>query len=169
MKIYRYDQASLTGYVMVPVPDDYELQKGELKELPYPCYTPMKLDSAGNLISATIEESNQAAQEFIKSQESQIQEISMQQQIALLSTQFAMQVQAQNKANALMLSEIAQLKIQTPTVASETTAETAKTTVASSSEPASTVKPSTTVATSTTSGTATANSEANTETTNKEA
>ena len=113
MEIYRYKADSITGYELVTVDDDYQLQSGELKELPEPCYTPMKLDSTGNLVSASIEESNQAAQDYLKKNGIKIDNsVSAQQQIALLSTQIATQAQAQNKANALLLSEIAQLKAQ---------------------------------------------------------
>lgn len=58
MQIFRYKANSPTGFEIVNVADDYELKKGELAELPTPCYTPMKLDSAGNLVSATLGESN---------------------------------------------------------------------------------------------------------------
>lgn len=58
MQIFRYKANSSTGFEIVNVADDYELKKGELAELPTPCYTPMKLDSAGNLVSATLGESN---------------------------------------------------------------------------------------------------------------
>lgn len=113
MEIYRYKADSITGYELVTVDDDYQLQSGELKELPAPCYTPMKLDSTGNLVSASIEESNQAAQDYLKKNGIKIDNsVSAQQQIALLSTQIATQAQAQNKANALLLSEVAQLKAQ---------------------------------------------------------
>lgn len=113
MDIYRYKKDSPTGYEVVSVNDDYQLQSGELKKLPTPCYTPMKLDSTGNLVSASIEESNQAAQDYLKKNGIKIDNsVSTQQQIALLSTQIATQAQAQNKANALLLSEVAQLKAQ---------------------------------------------------------
>lgn len=62
MQIYRYKANSPTGFESVSVADDYELQKGELAGLPTPCYTPMKLDSSGNLVSATLEESNDYAE-----------------------------------------------------------------------------------------------------------
>ena len=58
MEIYRYKADSITGYEIVPVDDDYQLQAGELKELPNPCYTPMILDDKGNLVSNTLEGSN---------------------------------------------------------------------------------------------------------------
>lgn len=113
MQIFRYKANSPTGFEIVNVADDYELKKGELAELPTPCYTPMKLDSTGNLVSASIEESNQAAQDYLKKNGIKIDNsVSTQQQIALLSTQIATQAQAQNKANALLLSEVAQLKAQ---------------------------------------------------------
>lgn len=58
MEIYRYKADSITGYERVVVGEDYQLKPSELKELPTPCYTPMKLDESGNLVSATVEESN---------------------------------------------------------------------------------------------------------------
>ena len=58
MEIYRYKADSITGYELVTVDDDYQLQSGELRELPNPCYTPMVLDSKGNLVSNTLEGSN---------------------------------------------------------------------------------------------------------------
>ena len=61
MEIYRYKADSVTGYERVTVDDDYQLQPGELRELPTPCYTPMKLDTSGNLVSATLEESDNYA------------------------------------------------------------------------------------------------------------
>lgn len=65
MYIYRYKADSATGFERIQVEDGYQLQKGELKKLPYPCYTPMKLDSAGNLVSATVDESNAYAKDHI--------------------------------------------------------------------------------------------------------
>lgn len=58
MYIYRYKKDSLTGYEVVEVENDYQLRPGELNELPDPCYTPMVLDSKGNLVSNTLEGSN---------------------------------------------------------------------------------------------------------------
>lgn len=51
----------MLGYERVTVDDDYQLKASELKELPTPCYTPMKLDASGNLVSATLEESDDYA------------------------------------------------------------------------------------------------------------
>lgn len=58
MEIFRYKADSVTGFERVTVNDDYQLQAGELKELPNPCYTPMVLDGNGNLVSNTLEGSN---------------------------------------------------------------------------------------------------------------
>lgn len=58
MEIYRYKADSITGYEVLTVDNDYQLKPGELKELPTPCYTPMKLDASGNLVSNTLEGSN---------------------------------------------------------------------------------------------------------------
>ena len=112
MQIFRYKANSPTGFEIVNVVDDYELKKGELAELPTPCYTPMKLDSAGNLVSATVEESNQAAKNYLEKNGLNSDSVSTQQQIAMLSTQIATQQQNQIKANAVILSEIAELKTQ---------------------------------------------------------
>lgn len=61
MEIYRYKANSMLGYERVTVDDNYQLKASELKELPTPCYTPMKLDASGNLVSATLEESDDYA------------------------------------------------------------------------------------------------------------
>lgn len=58
MEIYRYKADSITGYEIETVDDNYQLQQGELKELPNPCYTPMVLDDNGNLVSNTLKGSN---------------------------------------------------------------------------------------------------------------
>lgn len=112
MEIYRYKANSMLGYERVTVADDYQLQSGELKELPTPCYTPMKLDSSGNLVSATLEESNQAAQEYLKKNGLSNNEISSDQQIATLSKEFAMTLKMQSKTNSSVLLEVARLKKQ---------------------------------------------------------
>ena len=112
MEIYRYDSKSITGYRQVTVPDDYQIKTGELAQLPNPCYTPMKLDASGNLVSATLEESNQDAQNYIKNKGLNNSTISSDQQIATLSKEFAMTLQAQSKTNSSVLLEVAQLKKQ---------------------------------------------------------
>ena len=58
MQIFRYKANSPTGFEIVPVDDNYQLQAGELRELPNPCYTPMVLDDNGILVSNTLEASN---------------------------------------------------------------------------------------------------------------
>lgn len=65
MEIYRYSANSQLGYIRVEVDDNYQLQSGELKELPTPCYTPMKLVN-GVLTSATQEESDAAAKKYLE-------------------------------------------------------------------------------------------------------
>nr|WP_321315405.1 hypothetical protein [uncultured Ligilactobacillus sp.] len=65
MEIYRYSANNQLGYIRVEVDDDYQLQAGELKELPIPCYTPMKLVN-GVLTSATQEESDVAAKKYLE-------------------------------------------------------------------------------------------------------
>lgn len=113
MLIWKYDESNQDTHLsMIEVPDDHVLSGDELKELPADFLTPAKLVN-GVLTSASEEESNQAAQDYLKKNGIKIDNsVSTQQQIALLSTQIATQAQAQNKANALLLSEIAQLKAQ---------------------------------------------------------
>ena len=112
MEIYRYKADSITGYEVVTVDDDYQLQPGELNELPTPCYTPMKLDASGNLVSATLDESNQVAQKYLKDNGLSSNGVSTDQQIATLSKEFAMTLQMQSKTDSSVLSEVAQLKKQ---------------------------------------------------------
>ena len=113
MLIWKYDEDNQNTHLsMIEVPDDHVLSSDELKEIPTSFLTPAKLVN-GVLTSASEEESNQAAQDYLKKNGINIDNsVSTQQQIALLSTQIATQAQAQNKANALLLSEIAQLKAQ---------------------------------------------------------
>ena len=113
MLIWKYDEDNQNTHLsMIEVPDDHVLSSEELKEIPTSFLTPAKLVN-GVLTSASEEESNQAAQDYLKKNGIKIDNsVSTQQQIALLSTQIATQAQAQNKANALLLSEIAQLKAQ---------------------------------------------------------
>ena len=112
MDIYRYKADSITGYEVVTVDDDYQLQPGELKELPTPCYTPMTLDASGNLVSATLDESNQVAQKYLKDNGLSSDGVSTDQQIATLSKEFAMTMQMQSKTDSSVLTEVAQLKKQ---------------------------------------------------------
>ena len=112
MQIFRYKANSPTGFEIVNVADDYELQKGELDELPTPCYTPMKLDSVGNLVSATLDESNQVAQKYLKDNGLSSNGVSADRQIATLSKEFAMTMQMQSKTDSSVLTEVAQLKKQ---------------------------------------------------------
>jgi len=111
--IWKYDEDNQNTHLsMIEVPDDHVLSSDELKEIPTGFLTPAKLVN-GVLTSASEEESNQAAQDYLKKNGIKIDNsVSTQQQIALLSTQIATQAQAQNKANALLLSEVAQLKAQ---------------------------------------------------------
>lgn len=157
MEIYRYDSKSITGYRKVTVPDDYQIKTGELAQLPNPCYTPMKLDASGNLVSATLEESNQSAQNYIKSNGLNNSAISSDQQIATLSKEFAMTLQAQSKTNSSVLLEVAQLKKQVQDmqvqIAAQTSIDNSKATdTSSATSPADTV-PSTTNTSSVTSPT----------------
>lgn len=110
MNIFRYDPSSVTGYTVVPVANDYVLQKGELKELPTPCFTPMKLDELGNLVSATKEESDKAAEEYLKENglDTSNKPSSMQMQLSTLSTQIA-SVQQENVALKAMVQSQSQM------------------------------------------------------------
>ena len=161
MEIYRYDSKSITGYRQVTVPDDYQIKTGELAQLPNPCYTPMKLDASGNLVSATLEESNKDAQNYIKNKGLNSIAISSDQQIATLSKEFAMTLQAQSKTNSSVLLEVAQLKKQVQDmqvqIAAQTSIDNSRATntsssTASATSPADTV-PSTTNTSSVTSPT----------------
>lgn len=103
MNIFRYDPSSITGYTVVPVADDYQLQKGELKELPTPCFTPMKLDESGNLVSATAEESDKAAQDYLEENGLSNNEPSrVQKQLSMMSMTMA-QMQQENAALKAMI------------------------------------------------------------------
>ena len=89
--IYRYDSQSLTGFEIIPVADDYELQPGEAAELPAG-YTPYKLVN-GVLTASTKEESdayykqqNGAASQPTASPETKVMEV-MNKQIINLSQQ----------------------------------------------------------------------------------
>lgn len=89
--IYRYDSQSPTGFEIIPVADDYELQPGEAAELPAG-YTPYKLVN-GVLTASTKEESdayykqqNGAASQPIASPETKVMGV-MNKQIINLSQQ----------------------------------------------------------------------------------
>lgn len=66
-KIFKYSPTNRTGFEVVDVADDHELQKDELLELPNPVHTPMVLDSEGHLVSNSLEESNNKANEYLES------------------------------------------------------------------------------------------------------
>lgn len=114
-KIYRYDSKTVTGFKVVDVEDDYELQQGELKELPTPCYTPMKLDSQGNLVSATQEESDKYAQEYLEKVGIIVENgpDPTQQQLAFLTKEIASLKQEKTALQQMVVAQnttIAQLK-----------------------------------------------------------
>ena len=111
MEIYRYSADNQLGYIRVEVDDNYQLQAGELKELPTPCYTPMKLVN-GVLTSATLDESNQAAQDYLDkagikealtNNTTEIQLKAFQTQIAAMNTQVNT-LTAQNAALQKMIT-----------------------------------------------------------------
>lgn len=84
MEIYRYKADSVTGFEVVTVDNNYQLQKGELKELPRPCYTPMILDDEGNLVSNTLEGSDAYAKNH---NDIKVSPTATQQQISSLTTE----------------------------------------------------------------------------------
>lgn len=110
MFIYRYEEDSLTGYQRVLVADDYELQKGELKELPNPCYTPMILDDKGNLVSNTLEASNEKAKEYLENNDLSSNAISANQQMAQLSLQVAQQQKTNSTQISMLTKQVATLQ-----------------------------------------------------------
>lgn len=110
MFIYRYEEDSLTGYQRVLVADDYELQKGELKELPNPCYTPMILDDEGNLVSNTLEASNEKAKEYLENNDLSSNAISANQQMAQLSLQVAQQQKTNSTQISMLTKQVATLQ-----------------------------------------------------------
>lgn len=110
MDIYRYKKDSITGYEVVTVDDDYQLQLGELRELPTPCYTPMKLDVSGNLVSATLEESNAYAKDH---NDVKVSPSASQQQITNLTMvvgQLSQQITGLTSLAQAQQQEIAKLK-----------------------------------------------------------
>lgn len=115
MEIYRYSNDSQLGYIRVNVDENYQLQQGELKELPTPCYTPMKLDSQGNLVSATQEESDKYAQEYLEKAGIVVENgpDSTQQQLAFLTKEIASLKQEKTALQQIVMAQnttIAQLK-----------------------------------------------------------
>lgn len=113
-QIFRYKAGSPTGFEIVDVADDYELQKGELSSLPNPCYTPMKLDVNGNLVSATLQESNQVAQQYLKANgiKTSGQSNGLQEQVAKLTEMVATQsaqLVSQKQINATLMTQLASL------------------------------------------------------------
>ena len=94
------------------MPADYELQAGEVFELPQGFLTPAKLVD-GKLTSATEAESRQSAQDYLKTHPeiNKSQGISTNQQISMLMQMLAKD-QIQNKAqmNAMKMLILAQNK-----------------------------------------------------------
>lgn len=110
MEIYRYKADSITGYERVTVDDDYQLQAGELKELPNPCYTPMILDNEGNLVSNTLEASNKKAQEYLKQNDLDSDSISVDTQVAQLTIQMAQQQKTSSVQISMLTKQVATLQ-----------------------------------------------------------
>lgn len=110
MDIFRYKADSATGFEVVPVNDDYQLQKGELKELPRPCYTPMILDDEGNLVSNTLEASNQKAQEYLQKNDLNSDAMSVDAQVAQLTVQMAQQQKTSSAQISMLTKQVATLQ-----------------------------------------------------------
>ena len=110
MEIYRYKADSITGYERVTVNDDYQLEKGELRELPNPCYTPMVLDSNGNLVSNTLEGSKQAAQDYLKQNDLNSDSISVDDKVAQLTIQMAQQQKTSSAQISMLTKQVATLQ-----------------------------------------------------------
>ena len=87
--IYYNEKSTLTHLSTKEVDDNYTLKPGETFELPSGFLTPAKLVN-GVLTSASVEESNQVAKEYLKENGLDSDSVSAQQQIALLSTQIAL-------------------------------------------------------------------------------
>ena len=112
MEIFRYKADSATGFERVTVNDDYQLEKGELRELPNPCYTPMILDSNGNLVSNTLEGSNQAAQDYLNKNELNSDSISVDDKVAQLTIQMAQQQKTSSAQISMLTKQVATLQQQ---------------------------------------------------------
>lgn len=112
MEIFRYKADSATGFERVTVNDDYQLEKGELRELPNPCYTPMVLDSNGNLVSNTLEGSNQAAQDYLNKNELNSDSISVDDKVAQLTIQMAQQQKTSSAQISMLTKQVATLQKQ---------------------------------------------------------
>lgn len=110
MEIFRYKADSATGFGRVTVNDDYQLEKGELRELPTPCYTPMVLDSNGNLVSNTLEGSNQAAQDYLKQNDLDSDSISVDDKVAQLTIQMAQQQKTSSAQISMLTKQVATLQ-----------------------------------------------------------
>lgn len=110
--IYYDETIALTHLNTKEVPADYELQAGEVFELPQGFLTPAKLVD-GKLTSATEAESRQSAQDYLKTHPeiNKSQGISTNQQISMLMQMLAKD-QIQNKAqmNAMKMLILAQNK-----------------------------------------------------------
>lgn len=110
MEIFRYKADSATGFEVVSVTDDYQLQKGELKELPTPCYTPMILDDEGNLVSNTLEASNKKAQEYLEKNDLNSDTMSVDTQVAQLTLQMAQQQKTSSAQISMLTKQVATLQ-----------------------------------------------------------
>lgn len=110
MEIFRYKADSATGFEVVSVTDDYQLQKGELKELPTPCYTPMILDDEGNLVSNTLEASNKKAQEYLEKNDLNSDTMSVDAQVAQLTVQMAQQQKTSSAQISMLTKQVATLQ-----------------------------------------------------------
>lgn len=112
MEIYRYKADTMLGYERVTVDDNYQLKASELRELPDPCYTPMILDSNGNLVSNSLEGSNEEALSYLKDNgiSSTPLPSAQDKQIASLTVQIAQQSQTSAAQISLLTKQVAMLQ-----------------------------------------------------------
>lgn len=112
MEIYRYKADTMLGYERVTVDDNYQLKASELRELPDPCYTPMILDSNGNLVSNSLEGSNEEALSYLKDNGISSTQLPSAQdkQIASLTVQIAQQSQTSAAQISLLTKQVAMLQ-----------------------------------------------------------
>lgn len=112
MEIYRYKADTMLGYERVTVDDNYQLKASELRELPDPCYTPMILDSNGNLVSNSLEGSDEEALNYLKDNgiSSTLLPSAQDKQIASLTVQIAQQSQTSAAQISLLTKQVAMLQ-----------------------------------------------------------
>lgn len=123
MKIYRIDTNSRTGIISLDVADNYQLQKGDFTNIPTG-YTPIKLDSNGQLVGSTLEEHETFEKQWLqnhpesvlptpKSEPSQADMATamMMKQLMTIQNNQEQQQKQQQQINAMMLKQL--MMIQT--------------------------------------------------------